>query len=164
MQPDQEVEVKILSLDPERERIQLGLKQMQPKPWDLAPRNTPRARWSPAKVVRITTFGAFVELGARHRRPGAHQPVRHHRINKVEDAVNVGDGECEGAQHRPGAQAHQPEHPRVAGAGAYGASAANMDDGEDAVPVDIEAVGKQLADEAGDQSKPRNDRIQCAAF
>ena len=35
--PDQEVEVKILSLDKERERIQLGLKQLQPKPWDTAP-------------------------------------------------------------------------------------------------------------------------------
>ncbi|MCE5343360.1 MAG: bifunctional 4-hydroxy-3-methylbut-2-enyl diphosphate reductase/30S ribosomal protein S1, partial [Eubacteriales bacterium] len=57
--PDQEVEVKILSLDPERERIQLGLKQMQPKPWDLAPQKYPEGSVATGKVVRITTFGAF---------------------------------------------------------------------------------------------------------
>ena len=45
------------------------------------------------KVVRITTFGAFVELEPRSRRIGAHLPVRAPRptIAKVEDAVNVGD-------------------------------------------------------------------------
>lgn len=89
--PDQEVDVKILSLDPERERIQLGLKQLQPKPWDMAPEKYPAGAVVTGKVVRITTFGAFVEL-----EPGIDGLVHISqcaptRINKVEDAVNVGD-------------------------------------------------------------------------
>ena len=89
--PDQEVEVKILNLDHERERIQLGLKQMQPKPWDVAPQKYPEGSVVIGKVVRITTFGAFVEL-----EPGVDGLVHISqcaatRIDKVEDAVNVGD-------------------------------------------------------------------------
>ncbi len=89
--PEQEVEVKILSLDTERERIQLGLKQLQPKPWDVAPEKYPAGAVVVGKVVRITTFGAFVEL-----EPGIDGLVHISqcaatRIQKVEDAVNVGD-------------------------------------------------------------------------
>ncbi len=89
--PDQEVDVKILSLDTERERIQLGLKQLMPKPWDLAPEKYPAGAVVVGKVVRITTFGAFVEL-----EPGIDGLVHISqcaatRIQKVEDAVNVGD-------------------------------------------------------------------------
>ena len=89
--PDQEVDVKILSLDTERERIQLGLKQLMPKPWDLAPEKYPAGAVVTGKVVRITTFGAFVEL-----EPGIDGLVHISqcaatRIQKVEDAVNVGD-------------------------------------------------------------------------
>ncbi|MBQ7867883.1 MAG: S1 RNA-binding domain-containing protein, partial [Clostridia bacterium] len=89
--PDQEVDVKILSLDTERERIQLGLKQLMPKPWDLAPEKYPAGAVVTGQVVRITTFGAFVEL-----EPGIDGLVHISqcaatRIQKVEDAVNVGD-------------------------------------------------------------------------
>ena len=62
MKPNQEVDVKILSLDPERERIQLGYKQLQPHPWDGAEEKYPVGEIVDGKVVRITDFGAFVEL------------------------------------------------------------------------------------------------------
>ena len=62
VQPNQEIDVKVLGLDRERERIQLGLKQLQPKPWDMAPEKYPAGAVVTGKVVRITTFGAFVEL------------------------------------------------------------------------------------------------------
>ena len=89
--PDQEVEVKIKSIDRERERIQLSIKELQPKPWDVAPEKYPADAIVTGKVVRITTFGAFVEL-----EPGIDGLVHISqcattRINKVEDAVNVGD-------------------------------------------------------------------------
>ncbi len=89
--PDQEVEVKIVNIDRERERIQLSIKQLQPKPWDVAPEKYPADSVVTGKVVRITTFGAFVEL-----EPGIDGLVHISqcattRINKVEDAVNVGD-------------------------------------------------------------------------
>jgi len=150
VKPDQEVDVKILSLDPERERIQLGLKQMQPKPWDLAPEKYPEGAVVTGKVVRITTFGAFVEL-----EPGIDGLVHISqcaatRINKVEDAVNVGDVvnvkvlsvDPEAKRISLSIRALlEPEHKDAADAAAVG-------NGEEAMPVDIEAVGKQLEDEA----------------
>ena len=88
--PDQEIKVKVLNLDPERERIQLGLKQLTPKPWDVAPEKYPEGSVVTGKVVRIAAFGAFVEL-----EPGVDGLVHISqcaptRINKVEDAVSVG--------------------------------------------------------------------------
>ncbi len=88
--PNQPIKVKILSLDPERERIQLGYKQLQPKPWDVAEEKYPVGAIVEGKVVRITTFGAFVEL-----EPGLDGLVHISqcaltRIAKVEDALQVG--------------------------------------------------------------------------
>ncbi len=88
--PNQTIEVKILSLDPDRERIQLGYKQTQPRPWDVAEEKYPAGAIVEGKVVRITTFGAFVEL-----EPGLDGLVHISqcaltRIAKVEDAVQVG--------------------------------------------------------------------------
>lgn len=62
VKPGQEVDVKILSLDRERERIQLGYKQLQPRPWDNAAERYPEGCIVEGKVVRIADFGAFVEL------------------------------------------------------------------------------------------------------
>ena len=91
VKPNQEVDVKILSLDPERERIQLGYKQLQPHPWDSAVEKFPAGEVVEGKVVRITDFGAFVEL-----EPGLDGLVHISqcattRVAKVEDAVKVGD-------------------------------------------------------------------------
>ncbi|NLB89987.1 MAG: bifunctional 4-hydroxy-3-methylbut-2-enyl diphosphate reductase/30S ribosomal protein S1 [Clostridiales bacterium] len=87
--PNQEIEVEILSLDPERERIQLGYKQLQPHPWDNVEEKYPEGSIQKGKVVRITTFGAFVELepgvdGLVHISQLA--PIR---VKKVEDVVSV---------------------------------------------------------------------------
>ena len=151
--PDQEVDVKILSLDPERERIQLGLKQLQPKPWDMAPEKYPAGAVVTGKVVRITTFGAFVEL-----EPGIDGLVHISqcaatRINKVEDAVNVGDVvnvkvlniDPEAKRISLSIRALlEPEPAPVEEA----PQPVYEDDGAEAVPVDIEAVGAALEAEA----------------
>ena len=91
VRPGQEVNVLILSLDRERERIQLGLKQLTPKPWDNAAEKYPEGSIVEGKVVRTTTFGAFVEL-----EPGLDGLVHIsqcalNKIAKVEDAVQVGE-------------------------------------------------------------------------
>ena len=87
----QEIPVKILNLDVERERISLSYKQTQPRPWDVAGEKYIVGSVVEGKVVRITTFGAFVEL-----EPGLDGLVHISQcapthIAKVEDAVNVGD-------------------------------------------------------------------------
>ncbi len=91
VKPNQEVDVKVLSLDREKERIQLGYKQLQPHPWDNAVEKYPEGEIVDGKVVRITDFGAFVEL-----EPGLDGLVHISqcattRVAKVEDAVKVGE-------------------------------------------------------------------------
>lgn len=91
VKPNDEVDVLVLALDRERERISLGLKQTKPKPWETAQINYPVSSICEGKVVRIVTFGAFVEL-----EPGLDglvhiSQIAPTRINKVEDVLNVGD-------------------------------------------------------------------------
>src|SRR5947208_3618861 len=58
----QEVEVKVLDIDWERERISLGLKQLQQYPWQNVAAKYPVGTRVQGKVVSITNYGAFVEL------------------------------------------------------------------------------------------------------
>src|SRR6266853_2974895 len=59
---DDEIEVKVLDIDWERERISLGLKQLQPYPWKNVAAKYPVGTRVQGKVVSITNYGAFVEL------------------------------------------------------------------------------------------------------
>src|SRR3989454_5935595 len=58
----QELEVKILDIDWERERISLGLKQLQTYPWQNVAAKYPVGTRVQGKVVSITNYGAFIEL------------------------------------------------------------------------------------------------------
>jgi small subunit ribosomal protein S1 len=57
-----ELEVKVLEFDRERERISLGLKQLQEYPWTDVDVKYPEDSIVKGKVVSITNYGAFVEL------------------------------------------------------------------------------------------------------
>jgi small subunit ribosomal protein S1 len=57
-----EIDVKVLDFEEERERISLGLKQLQPYPWDNVEAKYPEGSVVRGKVVSITNYGAFVEL------------------------------------------------------------------------------------------------------
>ncbi len=56
------VEVKILKIDPKARKISLGRKQLIPDPWSLAGEKYKEGQRVKGKVVRLTDFGAFVEL------------------------------------------------------------------------------------------------------
>ncbi len=57
-----EVKVKILKYDREKERVSLGLKQISANPWDEAEFKYPAAMKVKGKVVSLKDYGAFVEL------------------------------------------------------------------------------------------------------
>jgi small subunit ribosomal protein S1 len=57
-----EVEVKILDIDWQRERISLGMKQLQTYPWKDVAAKYPVGTRVQGKVVSITNYGAFVEI------------------------------------------------------------------------------------------------------
>ena len=57
-----EMDVKVLDIDWDRERISLGLKQLQPYPWKDVIEKYPVGTRVAGKVVSITNYGAFIEL------------------------------------------------------------------------------------------------------
>ncbi|MGM1014226.1 30S ribosomal protein S1 [Limosilactobacillus fermentum] len=58
----QEVKVKVLNVDPERERISLSIKQTLPGPWDDIEGKAAVGTVLTGTVKRLTSFGAFVEV------------------------------------------------------------------------------------------------------
>ena len=87
----QELETLILNLDRENKRISLGLKQIQPDPWATVAQRFPMGSRVTGKVVRLTDFGAFVELepgvdGLLHISQMSNRP-----IGRPDEIVSVGD-------------------------------------------------------------------------
>ena len=58
----QEVEVKVLKIDAGKQRVSVGLKQLQPQPWDSVPSKHKIGERVRGTVSRLADFGAFVEL------------------------------------------------------------------------------------------------------
>ncbi len=59
---DQEIDVMILDFDENKQRISLGLKQLEPHPWDKVEERFPIGSKVKGTVVSLTDYGAFVEL------------------------------------------------------------------------------------------------------
>jgi len=59
---NQEISVKVLKFDRNKERVSLGLKQLEPDPWDTVIQRYPVNTRVIGRVVNVTDYGAFVEL------------------------------------------------------------------------------------------------------
>lgn len=62
VQIGEEVEVKIISVDRDRSRIGLSLRQLQPEPWTVIHENYAIGQLVEATITRLTTFGAFARI------------------------------------------------------------------------------------------------------
>jgi small subunit ribosomal protein S1 len=88
----QEVECKVLSVDQDRRRIALGLKQMDEDPWaNDIPSRYQQGQLVRGTVTKITNFGVFVGLedgleGLLHI-----SELADHKVENPQDVVNVGD-------------------------------------------------------------------------
>jgi small subunit ribosomal protein S1 len=87
----QELETQILNIDKDNKRISLGLKQIQPDPWTTVAQRYPMGSRVTGKVVRLTDFGAFVEL-----EPGVDgllhiSQMSNRSVSTPGEIVNVGD-------------------------------------------------------------------------
>jgi small subunit ribosomal protein S1 len=58
----QELQVRILKIDPENQKISLGLKQLQPEPWQTVPERFKAGQHITGTVSKLMNFGAFVEI------------------------------------------------------------------------------------------------------
>jgi small subunit ribosomal protein S1 len=88
----QQVEAKVLKVDPAKRRISLGMKQLQPHPWDLANEKYKAGERIQGTVTRVADFGAFVELekgieGLIHLSEMSWSK----KVRKPSDVVKVGD-------------------------------------------------------------------------
>ena len=89
---DQELDVVILKVDQERERIALGLKQLTPSPWKRVDDRYPLGTRVQGEVTNIVNYGAFVKLeegleGLVH----ISEMSWTKRINHPSELLNVGD-------------------------------------------------------------------------
>ena len=89
---DQELEVMILEVDQERQRVSLGLKQKEGNPWDTADVKYPVNSRVHGKVVNVMPYGAFVELeegieGLIH----VTEMSWTKKVNRASDVLNIGD-------------------------------------------------------------------------
>ncbi|MEY9970433.1 small subunit ribosomal protein S1 [Lysinibacillus sp. RC46] len=86
----QEVKVKVLSVDPENERISLSIKETIPGPWSNIEERAAKGTVLDGKVKRLTSFGAFVEVF-----PGVEglvhiSQIAHKHINTPHEALKEG--------------------------------------------------------------------------
>lgn len=89
---DQEIEVKVLHIDREKQKIALGLKQKDRNPWDNVAAKYPVGSVHHGEVVNVMSYGAFVKL-----EPGIEGLVHisemswTKRVNHPSELVNIGD-------------------------------------------------------------------------
>ena len=89
---DQKIKVVILDFDDEKKRIQLGLKQLTPHPWDALDPNLKVGDKVHGKVVVMTDYGAFVEVA-----PGVEGLIHvsemswSSHLRSAQDFMKVGD-------------------------------------------------------------------------
>jgi len=88
----QQIEVKVLKIEPETHRISLSMKQLLPHPWTAVPDRYKVGDRVRGAVTRLTDFGAFLEL-----EPGIEGLIHisemswGKKIRKPGDLLNVGD-------------------------------------------------------------------------
>ncbi len=91
LKPGQEVEVVILEINPEQQRISLGLKQAEEDPWANIDELYKVGSIVKGKVSKITAFGAFVELSNKIDGLIHISQLSRDRVEKVKDVLKVGD-------------------------------------------------------------------------
>ena len=86
----EKVQVKILSMNNEKGKISLGLKQNRPEPWTVIDENYHVGQVISGKIVQIKDYGAFVEL-----EPGLDglvhiSEIAYKRVTNIADEISVG--------------------------------------------------------------------------
>ncbi len=87
----EKVDVKVLEIDRERQRISLGLKQTQADPWQSVIETYQMNDIVPGKVTKVVTFGAFVEIHAGVEGLVHISELADHHVENPREVVNQGD-------------------------------------------------------------------------
>ena len=85
------IEVYVISFDPEKKKISLGVKDHSQEPWSVFTEKYSVGDVASVRIVKLMTFGAFAEIV-----PGVDglihiSQLADHRVDKPEDVVREGD-------------------------------------------------------------------------
>jgi small subunit ribosomal protein S1 len=151
----QKVDVKVLDIDRERQRISLGLKQTQTDPWQQVLESYNEGDVVSGKVTKVVTFGAFVEI-----LPGVEGLVHISELVSQGDTVNVRILEVDAERRRLSLSLKRVDDGMPLQPGA----------GEDAAPPTIDLSEDVFADEApappvaeAEPEEPESDELEPAA-
>lgn len=86
----QEVEAIVLSVDEANKRIALGIKQIQPNPWELIEQEYPVGKIIEGEVSKITNFGAFIKLPIGIEGLVHISELAKNNVDNVNDILKVG--------------------------------------------------------------------------
>jgi small subunit ribosomal protein S1 len=154
----QEVQVKVLDIDRERQRISLGLKQTQSDPWQQVIDTYEQGDVVEGKVTKVVTFGAFIEVV-----PGVEGLVHiselaQHHVENPREVVSQGE------MVRAKIIEMDPERRRLS------LSLKRVDEGEGARPVGerpelglSEEVFAEGAEEEAPPAEPADESIEADA-
>ncbi len=81
---NQKLNVVVLDFDENKKRISLGLKQLQPHPWDVVTENIEEGSVVKGKIVNIEDYGAFLEI-----EPGVEGLIHVSEVNWSNKPVNA---------------------------------------------------------------------------
>lgn len=90
LQEGSQAEVVVLSLDREKQKIGLGMRQLATNPWAGVEDRYPTGKNVSGKVTRVSDFGAFVELETGVEGLIHISELDHQRVRRATDVVNVG--------------------------------------------------------------------------
>ena len=88
-----EVQVKVINIDPDRKRIGLSMKSMEEDPWDEVARTYQEDQLVQGKITKLTRFGAFASLMDNVEVEGLIHvsELADYRVEHPRDVVAVGD-------------------------------------------------------------------------
>ena len=81
---NQKLNVVVLDFDENKRRISLGLKQLQPHPWDVLPKEVEESSVVKGKIVNIEDYGAFLEI-----HPGVEGLIHVSEVNWSSHPINA---------------------------------------------------------------------------
>ncbi|MDR0425301.1 MAG: bifunctional 4-hydroxy-3-methylbut-2-enyl diphosphate reductase/30S ribosomal protein S1 [Clostridiales Family XIII bacterium] len=159
----QKINVKILSIVKEKEKISLGYKQNQPEPWSVIDEKFSVGQIIHGKAVQIKDYGVFVEL-----EPGLDglvhiSEIAYKRVNNISDEISVGQDvtakilEIDKDRKRISLSIKE-------------AASKESEDGEsaeleaaDAEGAELDMAAEALAEEPAAEAAPASDEAEAAA-
>lgn len=91
LEKNQEITVKILSIDPDNEKISVGLKQLEADPWDKVVRDNPIGSHVEVEIAKLVSFGAFARLAEGVEGLIHVSELSDDRVQRPEEVLAVGD-------------------------------------------------------------------------